>query len=197
MLSNRLRLNSSKTEVIWLGSGKRLTGSSIEPLIISGSIVQPTQSVRNLGVIFDSSMSFANHSKQLAARCYYHLRQIRGIRRSLTVDSCHALVRALILSRLDYCNGLLSGVPDLIISQLDGVLRAAARVVLQQPRRGSITSLMRERLHWLDVSSRIRFKLCVLVRKCLHDSVPTYIGRMIAPVIHGSVSIEPAFLGRW
>jgi hypothetical protein len=182
MLSNRLRLNSSKTEVIWLGSGKRLTGSSIEPLIISGSIVQPTQSVRNLGVIFDSSMSFANHSKQLAARCYYHLRQIRGIRRSLTVDSCHALVRALILSRLDYCNGLLSGVPDLIISQLDGVLRAAARVVLQQPRRGSITSLMRERLHWLDVSSRIRFKLCVLVRKCLHDSVPTYIGRMIAPV---------------
>ena len=123
-------------------------------------------------VIFDSSLTFSDHATQLAGRCYYYLRQIRGIRRSLTVDSCHALVRALILSRLDYCNSLLCGNTDLLMAQLDGVLRAAARVVLQLPRRSiySITAVMRDRLHWLDISSRIKFKLCVLVRRCSDGS---------------------------
>jgi hypothetical protein len=182
MSRNRLRLNSSKTEIIWLGSEKRLAKCSIRPLIISGSIVQPASAVRNLGIIFDSAMSFSDHASQLAGRCYYYLRQIRGIRRSLTVDSCHALVRALILSRLDYCNSLLSGTTGLIISQLDGVMRSAARIVLQLPRRSSITSAIHDRLHWLDVSSRIQFKLCVLARRCLHGSAPNYLRRFITPI---------------
>ena len=113
-----LRLNSSKTEVIWLGSRRRLDVCSVEPIVISGSTVRPTSKVRNLGVIFDSSLTFSDHAMQLAGRCYYYLRQIRGIRRSLTVDSCHALVRALILSRLDYCNSLLCGTTDLLMAQL-------------------------------------------------------------------------------
>ena len=182
MLSNRLRLNSSKTEVIWLGSRRRLDVCSVEPIVISGSIVRPASKVRNLGVIFDSSLTFSDHATQLAGRCYYYLRQIRGIRRSLTVDSCHALVRALILSRLDYCNSLLCGNTDLLMAQLDGVLRAAARVVLQLPRRSSITAVMRDRLHWLDISSRIKFKLCVVVRRCSDGSAPSYLRRLLTSV---------------
>jgi hypothetical protein len=127
-------------------------------------------------------LTFSDHATQLAGRCYYYLRQIRGIRRSLTVDSCHALVRALILSRLDYCNSLLCGTTDLLMAQLDGVLRAAARVVLQLPRRSSITAVMRDRLHWLDISSRIKFKLCVVVRRCSDGSAPSYLRRLLTPV---------------
>ena len=128
-------------------------------------------------------MSFSDHASRLAGRCYYYLRQIRGVRRSLTVDSCHALVRALILSRLDYCNGLLSGTTGLLLSlSWDGVLRSAARVVLQLPRRSGITSAIHDRLHCLDVSSRILFKLCVLARRCLDGSAPLYLRRFITPV---------------
>ena len=43
-----------------------------------------------------------------------------------TTDSCHSHVRALIHSRIDYCNGLMSGVSLQLLDQLDGVMRAAA-----------------------------------------------------------------------
>ena len=55
------------------------------------------------------------------------------VRRSLTIDSAHAIVRALIHSRLDYCNSLLSGLPNTLLSRLDGVMRAAARPHISTP----------------------------------------------------------------
>ena len=54
-----------------------------------------------------------------------------SIRRSLTVDSSHAPIRALILTRLNYCNGLLGGAPKCLLSSLSRVLRAAARLILR------------------------------------------------------------------
>ena len=85
----------------------------------------------------------------------------RSIRRSLTVESSHALVRALVLSRLDYCNGLLGGAPKCLLGPLSGVLRAAARLILLLPRSGSVTDRIRTELHWLDIPSRVAFKLCL------------------------------------
>ena len=99
-------------------------------------------------------LSFVNHVAKLTGVAFYHIRQLRSIRRSLTTDSCHSLVRALIISRLDYCNGLLGGAPAFLLARLSGVLRAAARLVLQLPRMGHISDAMKEQLHWLDIPAR-------------------------------------------
>ena len=182
MSSNRLRLNSSKTEVIWLGSRQRVKALESGQMKISGVEIQTSGHIRNLGVIMDASLTFSDHVSKLVRTSYYHLRQLRGIRRSLTTDSCHSLVRALIHSRIDYCNGLMSGVSLQLLDQLDGVMRAAARLILQLPRMSSITSVIRQRLHWLDVGCRIRFKRCVLAYRCLHGTAPVYMSRYIVPV---------------
>jgi len=39
--------------------------------------------------------------------CCYQLRQLRSIRRSLTLDAAHSLIHAFIHSRVDYCNAIL------------------------------------------------------------------------------------------
>lgn len=182
MSSNRLRLNASKTEVIWLGSAKRLSCCSFQPIIISGEFVHPVNKVKSLGVLLDSSLTFDSHVTRLVGTCYYHLRQIRNIRHSLTQDSCHALVRALILSRLDYCNGLLGGIPDTLIHKLNAVLRASARLLLRLPRMSHITDVMKSHLHWLDFPSRISFKLCCLAHRCLHNQSPPYLSQSCLPV---------------
>ena len=144
MTCNRLRLNGSKTELIWFGSSRRLPGCSFGPLVIGGSIVHPASSVRDLEVVLDPTLSFANHIAKLTGVAFHHIRQLRSIRRSLTIDSCHSLVRALIISRLDYCNGLLGGAPAFLLARLSGVLCAAARLVLQLPRTGHISVAMKE-----------------------------------------------------
>ena len=51
------------------------------------------------------------HVDSVVKLCFFHLRQLRLIRRSLTDDTTHALVRALVHTRLDYCNGVLAGLP--------------------------------------------------------------------------------------
>ena len=47
----------------------------------------------------------------------------------LTVASTKQLVQALIISRLDYCNSLLMGLPDSLIHLLNMVKRRAARLI--------------------------------------------------------------------
>ena len=79
-------------------------------------------------------------------------------------------VRALVLSRLDYCNGLLAKAPDYLLAQLVGVMRAAARLILQLPRKSHVSDAICCQLHWIDISERVRFKLCVLARRCIHVS---------------------------
>ena len=181
MSSNRLKLNASKTEFIWLGSTRRLARCTFDPIIISGVPIQPSSTVRDLGAYIDSGMSYTDHVTRLTRTCFFHIRQLRSIRRSLTVDSSHTLVRALILTRLDYCNGLLGGAPKCLLSPLTRVLRAAARLILLLPRTSSVENEIRTVLHWLDVPARITFKLCLLAHRCLHASAPPY---LIRPVLH-------------
>ena len=62
MSSNRLKLNASKTEFIWLGSTRRLAGCTFDPIIISGVLIQPSSTVRDLGAYIDSGMSASSTS---------------------------------------------------------------------------------------------------------------------------------------
>ena len=105
MASNRLLLNSTKTEFIWLGSTRRLQTCTSAPLYVSGASILPSQRVRDLGVILDSDLTLTAHVSHIVSVCYFHLHQLRLIRRSLTADTALVMVRALIHSHLDYCNG--------------------------------------------------------------------------------------------
>jgi len=93
------------------------------------------------------------------------------------MDAAHALVRALIHSRLDYCNSLLAGLPTGQISRLQSlsVLHEAARLVLRLPGHAPMSAAMHDTLHWLSFPQRVTFKLCLLTYKCLHGLAADYL----------------------
>ena len=72
--------------------------------------------------------------------------------------------------------------PKYLTDKIQSVLRAAARLVLQLPYRSSVTDLMHLQLHWLDICSRVRFKISLLVFKCLHGLAPRYRSDYCVPV---------------
>jgi len=82
---------------------------------------------------------------------------------------------SLFLSRLDYCNAVLHGIPSCNILKLQRVQDSAARIVLQAPRRSHTEPLLRQ-LHWLPVQYRIKYKLAVLTYKV---RVTSYLSRHI------------------
>src|SRR5664279_3245894 len=182
MASSRLRLNSSKTELIWLGANYYINRCPAGALLIAGVSIIPSTKVRDLGAMLDSGLSLRKHMSHVTSVCYYHIRQFRLLRRSLTADAAHELVRALVHSRLDYCNGMLANAPQYLINSFQSVLRSAARLILRLPISVSVSQLMRDQLHWLPVQQRITFKLCTLAFKCIRGTAPDYLTPMCTGV---------------
>ena len=77
MSSNRLKLNPSKTELIWLHSSRRNPGFIQNDIKLFGNFITPVGVVRNLGVILDENMTMLDHISSVCQRCCYQLRQIR------------------------------------------------------------------------------------------------------------------------
>ena len=101
---------------------------------VCGADVRPVECVRDLCVLIDSNMTLLNHVNNVAGICFYQLRQLRIIRRSLITEAARSLVRALIHTRVDYCNGLLAAGPKYLHEKLQCVLRAAARLAASASR---------------------------------------------------------------
>ena len=112
---------------------------------------------------------------------FYHLRRIRAVRRQLGRDVTARLVTALVLSRLDYCNAMLAGLPASTLAPFQRVLYAAARAVMDLKPRDRVTPALRE-LHWLPVAERVQYKLRLLVHKSLLGHTPEYISDLLTSV---------------
>ena len=125
---------------------------------INGTCVKFSPSVRNLSVTLDSTLSLHQHVMNVCRVAYLELRRINSIRNLLSVDAVKTLVCSLVLSRLDYCNSLLVGLPQYLIKRLQGVQNAAARSILRTPRSEHISPLL-QNLHWLPVNRRTYTRL--------------------------------------
>ena len=53
-------------------------------------------------------MTMSQHVSTVCRSVNYHIRNIGKIRKYIDYDTCHVSARALVLSRLDYCNSLLN-----------------------------------------------------------------------------------------
>ena len=78
------------------------------------------------------------------------------------------------LSRLDYCNYLLVGLPQYHIKRLQGVQNAAARSILRTPRSEHGSPFL-QNFHWLPVNRRILHKVSALCHTSLSGSGPQYL----------------------
>jgi len=100
---------------------------------------------------------------------------------------------------IDCCVGLLAGSPKKTTAKLQRVLNAAARVVSNcgKYNRG-LTHFWCHVLHWLDVTARIRFRLCIQVYKCQHSMAPWYLIDLCQPVasIDGREHLQSANRGQ-
>jgi len=81
---------------------------------------------------------------------------------------------SLVLSRVDYGNATLAGVPAYAISRLQSVLNAAACLAFSL-RKYNSAMLLLQQLHWLKVEQRIEYKFAVLVYRCLYGLAPLYL----------------------
>jgi len=167
MCSNRLQLNTAKTEMLWCATSRR----QHQITRVGTDSEQSARSVRDLGIYLDSEATMKAHVSRAVSSCFNVLRQIRSIRRSVTSPVLQSLVASLVLSRLDYGNAALAGLPAHELSRLQSVQNAGVRLTFSANKYDHVSSLLRD-LHWLREPQQIEYKIAVLVYRCLHGLAP-------------------------
>ena len=119
-------------------------------------------------------MSLSSHVNLLRRSINFQVRNLWRIRRFIDQDSCHHAVRALVSSRLDYCNGLFTSLSGKDLTRLQRLQNSAARLVFAVGRRTDAADLLKI-LHWLPLRNRILFKILLYVFKSLQHESPNYI----------------------
>ena len=174
MNSNKLKLNTDKTEIMPVGSASCLESVDSECANIGGNSVPFKTSVKHLGVHLDKTLSVQKHISSICCASFLELRRIASIRPYLSQSAAARLVAAIVISRLDYCNSVFIGLPADHIARLQRVQNNAARLVLKKRRRDHVTPLLKE-LHWLRVKFRCQYKIATLSYRHFDGSLPPYL----------------------
>ena len=190
MESNRLLLNPSKTELIWIASPTVYSKLPTGPILLGdGSVINISKSVKNLGATLDCHLNMHEHVSKCVQGAFFQLRQIKSIRRCISDDDTKCLLHALVTNKIDYCNAILFGLPQYVLNKLQSVLNSAARVFARCNYFAHITPILRDQLHWLRINERISFKVATLAHKSF-TCLPSYLSESCIP------SSESRYSGR-
>ena len=147
MTHNKLKLNSEKTEAMLIETRQKVSSLSVNTLQLDYTTV----------VLLDSTVSMENFISETAKSCYYQLRRISSVRNYVFTEAVVELITSFILSCLDYCSSLLSGLPASSVQSNRRIQNCAARLILRKRRTDYITPLF-QFLRWLPIHQRIQYK---------------------------------------
>ncbi len=122
--------------------------------------------------MIDDQLNFTDHITKTVRSCRFALYNIKNIR------PLFCPVQALVLSRLDYCDALLAGLPASSIKPLQLIQNAAARLIFNEPKRTLVTPLSIN-LHWLPIAARIKFKALMFAYRSTSGSAPLYLNSLL------------------
>ncbi len=128
--------------------------------------------------MINDELNFTDHITKTARSCLFALYYIKKIRPFLSEHATQLLVQVLVLSRLDYCNALLAGLPASSIKPLQLIQNAAARLIFNEPKRTHVTPLLIN-LHLLPIAARTKFKALLFAYRTTSDSAPLYLNSVL------------------
>ena len=143
-----------------------------------GEAAHKSQIEKYLGAWLDSELTLKTHVKKKCASAMLNLQRIKNIQKFLTKESCTILVVSLCLSHLDYSNSILYSLPNYTIEQMQNIENYGAKLVLGKNRYDSNREALAE-LHWLPIKARIKFKIFILVFKCLTGEALNYLSTLV------------------
>ena len=107
-----MKLSTDKTEVLCIGTPANLKKVPVVRVNIVSHEIVASQHLKNLGVIFDCNLNMKAHIRQISRNAFYHLHNIGKVRQYLHPSVTEQLITMLVMSRIDYCNVLLAGLPQ-------------------------------------------------------------------------------------
>lgn len=127
--------------------------------------------VKDLGVTFNSSLTFQEHIVKTVSSCCSSLAQINRVKHVFDRLTLITIINTLVFSKLFYCSSVWSSAAATNLLKLQAVQNFAARIICSSRKFDHVTPLLKE-LHWLP---QLYFRDAVLAFKCTTGSAPTYL----------------------
>ena len=99
-------LNSFLARPEFLLIGSKSQKENIFPLAVLNNEMNPADTAQNLGVFIYNGLNFRQLISQVSSSCFYHIRDLRRIRKSLPLALAKQIAVVLMTSKLYYCNSL-------------------------------------------------------------------------------------------
>ena len=204
MIENRLKMNSDKTEFVLFGSRSQLDKCKTKALNVDDTEVELVDRMKYLGVILHQNLNMKKHITTKCQTAMLNIQRIKNIRHLLTQDAMETLVLGTVVSHLDYCNSILTNLPEVDIAKIQCIQNIAARMVVWND------VAMRDKTQEVSWRSYIGFqsaegyniKFLTLVHKCLLSGVPRYLTKLLVEYPYAerrqglrSQSLEKRFSG--
>ena len=175
-----MKINPDKTELLLLCPSSLNREVIIGGVFLGDQCIRFSKEVKNVGVWLDRNMDLDKHVNFVVSHCYKILRDIGRVKKFMQRQHLEKIVHSVISHRLDYCNCLFVNMSKDNLFKLQKVQNSAARLILSKRRRDSASMMLRE-LHWLNIETRITFKILLLVHKvvrgrCSENLTITYKG---------------------
>ena len=101
-----LFLNPDKTKLIVYGSRQMKSKLQDFRTTLLGKELLPVDSVKDLGVVFDSKLSFNDHIIKTASFCMSALGKISRVKHIFRKDILVTVINSLVFSKLYYCSSV-------------------------------------------------------------------------------------------
>ena len=152
--------------------GANLLSVNIRSQQIGNTSVVPVSVVHDLGVYIDDDLTMSAHITATVRACF------AALRHSLTREALLTLLRALVVTNVDYCSSTLAGVSSALLQRLQSCVecQCSTGVLCKEVRTHHATS------PWttlVEIPERIQFRLCVLTHRCLHGTAPPYLAETL------------------
>ena len=169
--ANALKVNASKTQLIAFGSRQNLRKLPNFKVHFRDAALQPCVQVGNLGVTFDSTLSWDAHVSDLSRRCTGLLIGLSHARHCLPDGIIRILVTALVISRIQYCLTVYGNGSQKNFDRLQKILNFAARVIFGRRKFDHVSDL-RKKLGWLSPRSMSDHQTLVIAHKAIQRGEP-------------------------
>ena len=184
MVSNFMKLNESKTELMVIGKSHVLKKCELCVSLQFGSTtILPTEckgdSWKSLGVKFDETLSMERQINSVKKKCSWTMMNLRTIGRYLDENIKLMMVKQLVISKLDYCNSLYMNLPKTRLNKLKSILNGAVRFIYNINDRTTDLVPYYKKSHILPIDQRIFFKICLLTHKTVHGTAPCYLKELV------------------
>ena len=146
-------------------------------LTMLGKDLNPSDVVKDLGVIFDPSLSFDAHITSLVSSCFSKLGQISRAKHAFNKELLIAIINALVFSKLYYCSSVWSSTTNKNIEKLQLVQNFAARICCGVRKFDHITPALKD-LRWMPVKQQLYLRDATLTFKCMAGCAPEYLTKL-------------------